>query len=49
VTFAEARRAADLTSTEIEKKATKQRSGSKKSRNTHSAIFAEVRVDEELG
>ena len=49
VTFTEAMRAAHLTTIEAEAKATQQSGGEKKSRNTHSAIFAEVKIDEELG
>jgi xanthine dehydrogenase YagR molybdenum-binding subunit len=47
VSFADAMRAADLQT--IEAEAAAKGAGDKKSRHTHSAIFAEVKVDEELG
>jgi xanthine dehydrogenase YagR molybdenum-binding subunit len=53
VLFTEAMRAADLPSIEAEETASPGISDLisqlRKSRNTHSAVFAEVRVDEELG
>jgi xanthine dehydrogenase YagR molybdenum-binding subunit len=56
VTFVEAMRAAGLTSIEAEETANEGPFGlsgiigqQRKSRHTHSAIFAEVKVDEELG
>ncbi len=53
VPFGEAMRAADLTSIEAEETAAMGMGdmwrGLHKSKNTHSAIFAEVKVDEELG
>ncbi len=53
VSFTDAMRAAGLNSIEAEETATGGISGMisqmRKSRNTHSAIFAEVKVDEELG
>ncbi len=53
VAFGEAMRAADLQTIEVEETASPGISGMisqmRKSRNTHSAVFAEVRVDEELG
>ena len=53
VTFADAMRAAGLPAIEAEETGTMGLSGMvsqmRKSRNTHSAIFAEVKVDEELG
>lgn len=52
-TFIEAMRAADLQTIEVEETASAGLSGllsqMQKSRNTHSAVFAEVRVDDELG
>jgi xanthine dehydrogenase YagR molybdenum-binding subunit len=47
VSFADAMRAAKLQSIEAEE--TARQDEDEKSRNTHSAIFAEVKVDEELG
>ncbi len=53
VTFGEAMRAADLDVIEVEETASAGIGGMisqmRKSRNTHSAVFAEVKVDEELG
>jgi xanthine dehydrogenase YagR molybdenum-binding subunit len=56
VTFVEAMRAADLTSIEVEETAQEGPFGlsgiigqQRKARHTHSAIFAEVKIDEELG
>lgn len=53
VSFADAMRAAGLDTIEVEETASGGISGMisqmQKSRNTHSAIFAEVKVDEELG
>jgi xanthine dehydrogenase YagR molybdenum-binding subunit len=53
VSIADAMRAADLQTIEAEETASMGLSGMisqvRKSRNTHSAIFAEVKVDEELG
>jgi xanthine dehydrogenase YagR molybdenum-binding subunit len=47
LSFNDAMRAANLSSIEAEETASEPES--KKSKNTHSAIFAEVRVDEQLG
>jgi xanthine dehydrogenase YagR molybdenum-binding subunit len=53
VSFADAMRAAKLDAIEVEETASAGISGMisqmKKSRNTHSAVFVEVKVDEELG
>jgi xanthine dehydrogenase YagR molybdenum-binding subunit len=53
VSFGEAMRAADVDFFEVEETASAGLSGMisqmRKSRNTHSAIFAEVKVDEDLG
>lgn len=48
VSFAEALAAAGLQSLEVEETASSELGAQDKSRNTHSAIFAEVKVDEEL-
>jgi xanthine dehydrogenase YagR molybdenum-binding subunit len=48
VSFIEAMRSANLPSIEAEETAVPQKGKEKKARNTHSAVFAEVKVDEDL-